>query len=215
MDELAAGKCLVSTEQDSCQLSRYGTASLFGDARGKMFGVMVAQDRSGGEHIIRAFSGQFRGRWIVPGWAGPLFDRAAYRALHDPQETRIKLLGTKILDAVPGSAEYQALVKKRKALSQQLMQQLHALYRLNNFKGEEAGLADIFLPGQGIPTGTGDCCAPKLIHHAIRHDLKPLGIVEFFWGRENASGTRQHGCLYSSCRAKCYPLLGFMLCGLG
>jgi tRNA pseudouridine32 synthase/23S rRNA pseudouridine746 synthase len=33
-----------------------------------------------------------------------------------------------------------------------------------------------------FPAGTGDCCAPKLIHAAIQAGLTPVGLVEFWYG---------------------------------
>ena len=94
------------------------------------------------------------------------------------------------------------------------MRDIHALYRLRNFRGQVAGLEEIFPPGMGIPTGTGDCCAPKLLQYAAEHELLPLGLAEFYWGRKNASKTRRQGYFYPSCQIKCQPILGFMLCGL-
>ncbi len=192
---------------------RCSTASLFGDARGKMFGVMVARDIHGQIQRFRAFSGQYNGLWEVPGWVEPAFELKAFHAVHDPREREIKSLSKKIRNAV-NSAEQQELIRQRKSLSQQLMKMIHALYVFRNFSGQQATLAQIFPAGQGIPTGTGDCCAPKLLHYAAKKNLRPVSIAEFFWGRENASSSRKHGCFYPSCSSKCYPLLGFILCGL-
>ena len=113
--------------------------------------------------------------------------------------------------------ERQKLVQLRKKKSQQLMRAIHSLYRLHNFHGQVASLERVFAAGtdkKGLPpTGTGDCCAPKLLQHAAVHNLTPLAVAEFYIGKENRSGSRQHGCFYPSCQAKCYPILGFMLCG--
>ena len=95
-----------------------------------------------------------------------------------------------------------------------LMQQIHRLYRLKNFRGQEISLFSAYSGKNGIPTGTGDCCAPKLLNLAASRGLIPLGLAEFYWGRENRSKSRIHGHFYPSCREKCQPILGFMLCGL-
>jgi hypothetical protein len=94
------------------------------------------------------------------------------------------------------------------------MQDIHRLYTLTNFRGELRPLTEAFTASGGIPTGTGDCCAPKLLNQAIQKCLLPLGMAEFYWGRENSSQTRHHGRFYPSCDTKCTPILGFMLCGL-
>jgi len=193
---------------------RFSTRYLFGPARGKMFGVMVALAPDGRTVTLRAFSGQYNGVWEVPGWVGPVFDLHAFHRVHDEEEKKIKELGRRIEEQVPGSEKQRELVALRKQMSQQLMVQIHNLYRLKNFAGQVASLQEIFPPGMGIPSGTGDCCGPKLLQYAVEHDLVPLGMAEFYWGPATVSGSRQHGRFYSSCRAKCYPVLGFMLCGL-
>lgn len=112
------------------------------------------------------------------------------------------------------TAERKQLMDARKALSQQSMRAIHELYRVRNFRGQLASLFDIFPAGRGVPTGSGDCCAPKLLQYAALHDLTPLGLAEFYWGRESRSGARLHRAYYPSCKDKCYPILGHMLCGL-
>ncbi|WLE98402.1 MAG: hypothetical protein QTN59_06090 [Candidatus Electrothrix communis] len=188
---------------------------LWGPARGKMFGVLVAQTPNGEQVVLRAFSGQYNGLWQVPGWAGPVFDCNAFHQVHDYEERAIKKLTRQIDQLAPGCPERQERIQQRKKKSQQLMREIHSLYRLQNFHGQAAGLKKIFGSDKGVPTGTGDCCAPKLLQQAAFHGLTPLGLAEFYLGKENASGTRQHGCFYPSCRTKCYPILGFMLCGAG
>jgi hypothetical protein len=74
-------------------------------------------------------------------------------------------------------------------------------------------LSEVFT-GKAMPTGTGECCAPKLLHHAAVHGLTPLGLAEFYIGRENRSATRAHGRFFAPCEEKCRPILGFLLCGL-
>ena len=112
------------------------------------------------------------------------------------------------------ATEKKNLLRERRKHSRTLMIELHALYRLHNFSGRTASLAEIFSHNQGIPTGTGDCCAPKLFNYAAAHNLLPLALSEFYWGRENKSGSKKHGSFYTPCKEKCAPLLGFLLCGL-
>jgi hypothetical protein len=193
---------------------RLSTTNLFGEARGKMFGVMVCRDADGGLHLLRAFSGQYNGAWEVDGWAPPLFDVAAYSRIYNEIEPRIKELGRLLISERPHSPRWTMLSHQRRQLSQQWMRDIHALYTLTNFRGRKRSLAAAFTGNGGIPTGTGDCCAPKLFNQAIQQNLIPLGVAEFYWGRENASKTRQHGRFYSACANKCAPILGFMLCGL-
>jgi hypothetical protein len=193
---------------------RLSTASLFGEARGKMFGVMVCQAADGNKRVLRAFSGQYNGIWEVAGWAPPLFKVEAFTRIYADIEPQIKELGRLLQLVPPHSSPWVELTRKRQHLSRQWMRDIHALYTLTNFREQERSLSEAFASNNGIPTGTGDCCAPKLFNQAVREKLIPLGLAEFYWGRENASHTRQHGNFYPSCAGKCAPILGFMLCGL-
>lgn len=71
-----------------------------------------------------------------------------------------------------------------------------------------------------MPVGVGECCATKLVHAAQQLQLEPIGIAEFFMGREeqrddNRSRRRrvQNDVYYDSCVDRCQKVLGYMLCG--
>jgi tRNA pseudouridine32 synthase / 23S rRNA pseudouridine746 synthase len=104
----------------------------------------------------------------------------------------------------------RTLKQHRKIRSNQLQTQMHDAYQLMNFLGTSSSLRAL-MPA-GIPTGTGECCAPKLLHYAASHQLKPIAMAEFWWG-EDAQDKRQ-GEFYGACEARCQPLMGFMLAGL-
>ncbi len=117
------------------------------------------------------------------------------------------------------------LKQRRKLRSRQLQTQMHDAYRLMNFLGTSSSLREL-MPA-GIPTGTGDCCAPKLLHYAASQGLKPVALAEFWWGdgEYGGAGAREYGSMgvrerkiqgefYGACEARCQPLMGFMLAGL-
>ena len=188
------------------------TDSLFGPQRGKMFGVLECLRDDGQRFFLYSFSGQYNGRWQVPGWAPPLFDVDRFQELNDPVEHRIKDLGRQLEQETDTSIK-EDMRAARKRLSRQLMKQIHGLYLLHNFRAQTATLAEAVGPSTPLPTGIGDCCAPKMLNQAARLGLTPRSLVEFYFGRSNLSGTRQHGHFYSPCADKCKPLLGFLLCG--
>ncbi len=205
---------------------------LHGVARGQMFGVLVCRTQQGTYGTLRAFSAQYNRIWHVDGWVPPLLDIAAFDTVVAKDDPDINRMGREIralderIAACPSPApgedgpaaalqeERARLTETRRLRSRQSMHDIHALYRVRNFKGDSASLFDIFPAGRGIPTGTGDCCAPKLLQYAALHHLTPLGLAEFYWGRESRSGARRHGQFYPSCQEKCYPILGHMLCGM-
>ena len=202
---------LAEPEAADCRCS---TDGLFGEAGGKMFGLLRCRNAVGERVTLRAFSGQFNGLWRVAGWVGPVFDVAAFDALVREPEREIKRLGREMGVFPQESTQWIALRRARKTLSRQLMRQIHDLYHLVNFRGEQTPLVKAFVGNGAPPSGTGDCCGPKLLHYAATHGLWPEAMAEFYWGRSSASGAKEHGRLYSACAGKCQPILGFQLCGL-
>jgi tRNA pseudouridine32 synthase / 23S rRNA pseudouridine746 synthase len=106
--------------------------------------------------------------------------------------------------------QIQTLKQQRKQLSQQLQAQMHEAAAVMNFLGVSKSLREL-MPG-GIPTGTGECCMPKLLHYAASHQLRPIAIAEFWWGSDTSDHIQ--GEFYGPCVPRCQPLLGFMLGGL-
>lgn len=183
-----------------------------GKARGQMFGVLECMDSDDKTVILKAFSGQYNGVWDVEGWVPPLLDIEKFDSLVNNVDKQIKDLGT-LINKLPEGLKRQELTLKRKCLSQNSMKEIHALYRVHNFRSEVRSLFNFF--EKGIPTGAGDCCAPKLLNAAAKQKLIPMSLAEIFWGRTNRSGTRLQGKYYTACAEKCQPILGFMLCGAG
>lgn len=214
MQRLDAARRIDFTVPDDQADPRFSTDYLFGEARGQMFGVLVCRDKMGQTGVLKAFSGQYNSVWRVPGWVPPLVNVDVLREMSFGVERFIKSLGRRI-DALPAdSPERKELVDRRKAVSKALMKDIHALYRIPNFRRQLKPLPDIVFGEGGIPTGTGDCCAPKLLGYAARYGLTPLGLAEFYYGKENRSRSRSHGKVYTSCKDKCGRILGYMLCGL-
>ena len=114
-----------------------------------------------------------------------------------------------LIEAADG--RMRALKQRRKELSRELQVQMHAAYTLVNFLGNSRSISSL-MPANSIPTGTGDCCAPKLLHCAAVHNLKPLAMAEFWWGPP--SGDKIQGEFYGACGDRCQPLMGFLLSGL-
>ncbi len=184
------------------------TDYLFGPARGQMFGILVCEDKEGNEVVLKAFSGQYDGAWIIPGWVAPVVDPVIYGSIVKEHDDLLHHL-TDTINRGDG-IDSSLLVQQRRALSQSVLQKLYNLYRFRCIDGSTRTFADIFgtkLP----PTGTGDCCAPKLLHWAFSHDLHPTSMAEFYYGLPNKSSTRAHKVFYDPCDDKCQPLLKHML----
>lgn len=105
------------------------------------------------------------------------------------------------------------LKEERKTKSAALQQKLFAEYSFLNQSRKRKSLGDIF--DNNPPAGAGECAAPKLLHYAFEHNLKPICMAEFWWGQSPKSEVRKHGQFYPACKSKCEPiLLGHMLDGI-
>ncbi len=61
------------------------------------------------------------------------------------------------------------------------------------------------------PSGSGECCEPKLINYAHTHGLVPEEIGMFWWGQSPKGDVRRNGAFYPACNGKCRPVLQFLL----
>ena len=105
------------------------------------------------------------------------------------------------------------LKEERKQKSGALQQKLFAEYSFLNQFGERKSIGEIF--NNNPPAGAGECAAPKLLHYAFEHNLKPIAMSEFWWGQSPKSEIRKHKQFYPACKSKCEPiLLSHMLKGL-
>ncbi len=177
-------------------------SSLFESGQGRMLAVMTAVDEAGDEVLLKAFSGTFGSVRNLTGWvAHPLAEDKYqhYLKLYDPQ---IKVLDKKIKTA-NNPDEKNALINERKALSQKALAHYNEIFCLATIDGSTSSLQEIF--GGPVPTGSGECCAPKLFHHAFTHNLRPTSMAEFFVG--SSLQGRTHGNFYPPCTERCSPIL--------
>ncbi|RTL11590.1 MAG: RluA family pseudouridine synthase [Flavobacteriaceae bacterium] len=109
--------------------------------------------------------------------------------------------------------EINQLKEDRRVKSGALQQKLFAEYSFLNQFGERKSIGEIF--NNNPPAGAGECAAPKLLHYAFEHHLKPIAMAEFWWGQSPKSEIRKHKQFYPACKSKCEPiLLSHMLIGL-
>ena len=171
----ARTECLKLMEElDSSPLGRMLKTS----GHGRMFGVLVCTDGT----VLRAFSGELEGELLVPLFVPPVFDVDSYRAVLYSYDRLIK-----------NSSDHRTLSRK-------CWQDLMKLYRFHCFDGSVCTLYDVF---PDAPSGTGDCCAPRLLSHAYASGKKPASLCEFFYG----SGSLPHGSFHVPCDARCRRLL--------
>lgn len=194
---------------------RLSFGELFPGEPGNMFGVLECLDPRGRTVVLRAFSSLRRGIRDVAGWVPAILSAETFYGLVEPTQQAIERLTARLASLDTGSPSYRALAAERRQRSQRLLETMQARYRFHNFRGQTRGLRDAFCGPGGIPGGVGECCAPKLLNHAAREGLRPIGLAEFYWGGSKGSRRLRHGEFYPSCESRCRPILGFLLCGLG
>ncbi|MBR5095661.1 MAG: RluA family pseudouridine synthase [Treponema sp.] len=171
-----------------------------------MFGALVCLDASGNELVLRAFSGSYDGKWNRDGWAPPLFDEEEYKAAILPNDKRIHELS----EVPPNETveEKEARDKERLALCNQTLEKIYSLYRFCCFDKKWRTFSDISRQ-KLLPTGTGDCSAPKLLSEAFSKDLLPISLAEFYWGKPNTRLVPK--TFYPPCDEKCALILPAIL----
>lgn len=168
---------------------------------GKMMGVLKVATPAGKEEFLYAFSGLAGGKAEIEGFVPPIFDYTEKEGYFRKREAEISALGS----GNPASA----------AMSAELQDWLFSQYRTVGASGTSRTIKEIFGErGLTPPGGTGECAAPKLLHHAFSHGLKPLSIGEFWYGKSPAREVREQGRFYPACTGKCGPLLTWMLDGM-
>lgn len=200
----------------------FSTKHILDESCGQMFGVLVCENEKGERINLKAFSGQYNSQWEVPGWVSPCFSVDAWKeevAFSDP---KIKALTKKIegslvngLDpAGEKGKELHALRLQRKKLSQESLLRIYKSYNFTCFDKSVitySNLVNSETELLSIPTGTGECCGPKLLNYAYKNNLKPLSLAEFFYGTEPHSHLKKHKTFYPPCDEKCSVLIPKMI----
>ena len=177
-------------------------------SRGKMFGFLLCRSTEGEEQVLRAYSGQICGRSDWPGYVPAIFDYLQPDGYFKREEAEIVRLHQE------GRPTRERSIALQRWLFSQTM--------LCNARGEQRSVLDVFAQWAKEnhskqtmpPSGTGECCAPKLLHHANRHGLAPLKLVEFWYGASPKGEIRHHGMRYEPCQAKCMTILDYLDPGL-
>jgi len=109
-----------------------------------------------------------------------------------------------------------SLKEARRVKSSSVQDWLFGRYNFLNARGHVKNVVAVFKEFSNTvpPAGAGDCAAPKLLQYAFKHQLSPIAMAEFWWGKPAPSNIRKQGYFYPACRNKCEPILGHMLQGL-
>ena len=145
---------------------------------GRMLGILVCTDGT----VLKAYSGEPDLQSGFEGFVPPVFDVQKYNSILESY------------DRIIHSSDDHRLISRR------CWDELKALYRFNCYDGLSRKLDDVF---PNAPSGTGDCCAPRLLSYAYGNNKEPLSICEFFYG----DGTMVHKSFCTPCDSRCKPIL--------
>ena len=156
--------------------------------------------------------------------------------LHRTKKQYAALLQAAEAEAEEYNRRIAELKSARKRKSDQLQRWLFSQFIFQNARGERKDLLSISrnyyllhspksvlathfaTVGEQItlfpPSGTGECCEPKLLQYAFTHGMRPVEMAMFWWGEPPKTEIRQHGQFYPACNGKCKPLLTWMLKGM-
>ena len=208
IDEIKEGRLSIEHE---------GQVSLERQNPAVMLGSLVCTDENGKRLTVRAVSGNSRYLEPKENHAGIFYapsivsSKEIQDALYE-NDGKIHALTAKI-DALPKSdvEEIKRLSKERTELTTKSLIKFHALYSFHTFTGKKITLREmcdekkIALP----PTGTGECCGPKLLDYAAKNSLVPLSMAEILYDPEN-DGMQKHEAV-PPCDSRCAIVLPGML----
>lgn len=105
------------------------------------------------------------------------------------------------------SPQRARLLKKRTALTDSSLQKVFHLYLFTKYDGRKLSLNGIIKSHNNHlpPTGTGDCCAPKLLSYAFEKDYEIISMDEVYYGRDTKN--KKNGKSYPPCDERCGYIL--------
>lgn len=218
---LICTKMINDIENGSLELKQITEVSSERNDHGVMLGAAVCRDDKGHFFILKAVSGIAKqlvhianypdNEIIVP----PLVSSEEISQALSKNDREIHLLTDKIKQlkekrrlpdgkCLNQTEEEVLLCQKRNALCNESLKNVYELYSFHCADGKVRKLVEI-CPNNLPPTGTGDCCAPKLLNFAFSNNWSVVSMAETFFGKSTSS--KDQGKIYSPCDERCGLIL--------
>ena len=216
--ELARHYCMEfisGIEDGSIILEQISQESEERKGHGVMIGALVCVNDAGERIVLHAVSGisveasitaspstsSGTTHIIVP----PIVSERAIAAALAKNDKKIHEL-TETLRQAQGPSKKE-LQEQRTLLTDESLRNVFSLYTFIRFDGKKITLNEIIKQhgGRLPPTGTGDCCAPKLLSYAFERGLTPISMDEVFYGRDTPN--KKNGTSYPPCDERCGYIL--------
>ncbi|MBQ4378254.1 MAG: RluA family pseudouridine synthase [Treponema sp.] len=188
--------------------------------QGVMLGALVCEDENGNEVNLITNSGIAKKLKTENGKrktensagfnfqiAGPVVSAQEIENALSENDAEIHALTEKIKKE--NSRELREL---REKLCSSSLEKVYALYEFHCIDGKLRSLKEIcgmYNKEKLPPTGTGDCCAPKLLDYAFSHKLRPVSLAETKY--KTPSGNNCSFPLVPPCDERCGIILPAML----
>ncbi len=182
--------------------------------QGVMIGTLVCSDEEGNRVVLCANSGiskkiAMKSEWVQNGVrfivvppvvSASKIDEALMKNDAEIHELTRQIdnakvqINDKVGEKLSGDEEKDSeidlndLKKRRKFLCKESLDSVHKLYLFNTIQNCKSSIINC-----SLPTGTGDCCEPKLFHYAFGHGLKPVSLAQIFYEGSGAE-SRREGC---------------------
>lgn len=176
---------------------------------GIMIGVLVARNSLQQNKILFTVSGisrKIEGKFRDAIFIEPIVSSKKIMSALQKNDKEIHSLTEKLKSC--RIENIQDLQLRRSLLTSESLERVHELYSFYCSDGKIRSLKQI-CRSQLPPTGTGDCCAPKLLNFAFENNLIPVSMCEVFYGKANEK--KQPGVKYSPCDERCGLILPEML----
>ena len=214
---------ITSLENGSVKLEQLGKVSDSRGEHGIMIGAALCKDADGRLLILKTVSGISKklvlasddeSIYVEPIVSAEEIETALKqndKEIHQLTDEINRLKAARKLENGKYSnitEEERKLVERRKFLCNQSLKNVYELYSFHTALNTVVSLGEIcadLLP----PTGTGDCCAPKLLDYAFSNRYSVVSMAEVFYGKDTAY--RQNGRNYPPCDERCGLILPEML----
>jgi len=182
----------------------------FNVQRGKMFGVLVVKKQDNTYGYIGTVSGKLPKKAICEKFTPSVFDDSVGDFFINKGMMELSEISSQIKKA-NSQFEVIFLKEKRKQKSVALQKKLFENYYFLNLSGKQENILEIFKNSTHTspPTATGECAAPKLLQYAIKYQLKPISLTEFWWG--SSAENKENKSYYPACKNRCRPILEYIL----
>jgi len=190
-------KLIQSLEKGEIVLAQVARVSEERKNQGVMLGALVCKDKNGNEVNLVTNSGNakkiengkrktendFFGEivFVEPVVSAEEIENALAENDKEIHEITKEIQKLKENLTEGNTAHCSLLTAHLKQLCAASLSKVHALYKFHCIDGNVRTLKEIcamYNGGKLPPTGTGDCCAPKLLDYVFAHDLMPISLAE-------------------------------------